>query len=155
MHFGEKKKKLKYKMSILLSDSRYFWLVALKFVPLSWHLEITEKAMRSGRLLSSSEHAPVELQQMRLKMVIDNLQWDCLIAGAHQMEPQSPLISWVNRFPSRFRNRTISFCHVLESHEYARCLLFDIRQFYCHFSIFNGSFICQRATNLIREGLYS
>ena len=28
--------------------------------------------------------------------------------GAHQMEPQSPLISWVNPFPSRFINRTIS-----------------------------------------------
>ena len=29
--------------------------------------------------------------------------------GAHQMEPPSPLISWVNPFPSRFINRTASF----------------------------------------------
>ena len=28
------------------------------------------------------------------------------IPGAHQMEPPSPLISWVNPFPSRFINRT-------------------------------------------------
>ena len=31
------------------------------------------------------------------------------ITGAHQMEPPSPLISWVNPFPSRFINRTASF----------------------------------------------
>ena len=30
-------------------------------------------------------------------------------SGAHQMEPPSPLISWVNPFPSRFINRTASF----------------------------------------------
>ena len=30
-------------------------------------------------------------------------------AGAHQMEPPSPLISWVNPFPSRFINRTACF----------------------------------------------
>ena len=30
-------------------------------------------------------------------------------AGAHQMEPPSPLISWVNSFPSRFLNRTACF----------------------------------------------
>ena len=29
--------------------------------------------------------------------------------GAHQMEPPSPLISWVNPFPSRFINRTACF----------------------------------------------
>ena len=33
--------------------------------------------------------------------------------GAHQMEPPSPLISWVNPFPSRFINRTIFFCNAL------------------------------------------
>ena len=31
------------------------------------------------------------------------------LAGAHQMEPPSPLISWVNPFPSRFINRTVCF----------------------------------------------
>ena len=31
------------------------------------------------------------------------------IPGAHQMEPPSPLISWVNPFPSRFINRTACF----------------------------------------------
>ena len=30
-------------------------------------------------------------------------------SGAHQMEPPSPLISWVNHFPSRFINRTACF----------------------------------------------
>ena len=33
----------------------------------------------------------------------------CWEAGAHQMEPPSPLISWVNPFPSRFINRTACF----------------------------------------------
>ena len=32
-----------------------------------------------------------------------------LISGAHQTEPPSPLISWVNPFPSRFINRTACF----------------------------------------------
>ena len=32
-------------------------------------------------------------------------------AGAHQMEPLSPLISWVNPFPRRFINRTTFFCN--------------------------------------------
>ena len=44
-------------------------------------------------------------------------------AGAHQMEPPSLLISWVNPFPSRFINRTIFFCNALESHECGCCLL--------------------------------
>ena len=39
------------------------------------------------------------------------------------MESPSPLISWVNPFPSRFINRTIFFCDALESHECACCLL--------------------------------
>ena len=30
-------------------------------------------------------------------------------AGAHQMQPPSPLISWVNPFPCRFINRTVCF----------------------------------------------
>ena len=34
---------------------------------------------------------------------------DLPLAGAHQMEPPSPLISWVNPFPSRFINRTACF----------------------------------------------
>ena len=44
-------------------------------------------------------------------------------AGAHQMEPPSPLISWVNPFPSRVINRTTFFCNALGSHECACCLL--------------------------------
>ena len=36
-------------------------------------------------------------------------------------------------FPSRFTNITIFFCNALE---YAFCLLFDVRQYYCNFSIF-------------------
>ena len=32
-----------------------------------------------------------------------------ILSGAHQMEPPSPLISWVNPFSSRFINRTASF----------------------------------------------
>ena len=47
------------------------------------------------------------------------------------MERPSPLISWVNPFPSIFINRTIFFCNAL-----AAC---------CHFSIFIGSFLYQRA----------
>ena len=33
----------------------------------------------------------------------------CAFPGAHQREPLSPLISWVNPFPSRFINRTACF----------------------------------------------
>ena len=61
------------------------------------------------------------------------------------MEPLSPLISKVNPFPSRFINRTIFFCNAIESHECACCLLFDVRQPCCDFSIFIGSFLYQRA----------
>ena len=39
------------------------------------------------------------------------------------MELPSPLISWVNPFPSRVINKTIFFCNALESHECACCLL--------------------------------
>ena len=55
------------------------------------------------------------------------------------MKPPSPLIS------IRFINGTIFFCNALDSHECAFCLLFDVRQYYCHFSIFMGSFLYQRA----------
>ena len=65
--------------------------------------------------------------------------------GAHQMEPASPLISRVNLIPGRFINRTIFFCNPLESHECACCLPSDVRQYHCHFSIFIGSFLYQRA----------
>ena len=61
------------------------------------------------------------------------------------MEPPSPSISGVNPFPNRFINRTIFFCNALESHECTRCLLFDVRQYRCHFSIFIGSILYQRA----------
>jgi len=61
------------------------------------------------------------------------------------LEPRSPLISWVNSFPSRFTNRTIFFCNALQSHECACWLLFDERQYYCYFSIFLGSSLYQRA----------
>ena len=44
-----------------------------------------------------------KLQQLS----VARMYWDC--AGAHQMEPPSPLISWVNPFPSRFINRTACF----------------------------------------------
>ena len=39
------------------------------------------------------------------------------------MELPSPMISWVNPFPSRVINRTIFFCNALESHACACCLL--------------------------------
>ena len=39
------------------------------------------------------------------------------------MQLPSPLISWVNPFPSRVINKTIFFWNVLESHECACCLL--------------------------------
>ena len=64
------------------------------------------------------------------------------------MEPPSLLISWVNPFPSRFINRIIFFYNAL-----AAC---------CHFSIFIGSFLYQRAKppkgivlfiNLLGKGL--
>ena len=43
--------------------------------------------------------------------------------GAHQTEPLSLLISWVNPLTSRVINRTIFFCNALESRECACCLL--------------------------------
>ena len=46
-----------------------------------------------------------------------------ITGGAHQMEPLSLLISWVNPFTSRFINKTIFFCNALESHECTCCLL--------------------------------
>ena len=61
------------------------------------------------------------------------------------MESPSPLISWVNPFPCRFINRTIFLCDALELHECAWWVLFDARQYYCHFSISIGSFLYQRA----------
>ena len=36
-------------------------------------------------------------------------EWYWSRTGVHQMEPPSPLISWVNPFPSRFINRTACF----------------------------------------------
>ena len=54
------------------------------------------------------------------------------------------------------------FSNALESHECARCLLFDVRQYYCHFSVFIGSSLYQRAKppqgtvlfiNLLGKGL--
>ena len=78
------------------------------------------------------------------------------------MEPSSPLISRVNPFPSRFVNRTIFVCHVLGSHGCACCLLFDVRQSCCHFSILIGPFLYKRAKrpqgvvlliNLLGKGL--
>ena len=41
------------------------------------------------------------------------------VPGAYQMEPPSPLISWVKLFASRFINRTIFLWNALESHEWA------------------------------------
>ena len=54
------------------------------------------------------------------------------------------------------------FSNALESHECARCLLFDVRQYYCHFSVFIGPSLYQRAKppqgtvlfiNLLGKGL--
>ena len=79
---------------------------------------------------------------------------ECLIPGAHQLKPPSPLISSVNPFPSRFINGTISYCYVLESHEYTCCLP--------SFLHFIGFSLCQRAKppewtvlfiNLLGKGL--
>ena len=74
--------------------------------------------------------------------------------GAHQMEPPSLLISGVNPFPSRFINRTIFFVmRFNRMNALAAC---------CHFSIFIGSFLYQRAKppqgivlfiNLLGKGL--
>ena len=70
--------------------------------------------------------------------------------------------SWVNPFPPWFINRTTFFCNALESHGCACCLLFEVRQYYCHCSIFIGSFLYQRAKppqgtvlfiNLLGKGL--
>ena len=49
--------------------------------------------------ISSQVTSPMQLQNRSFK------------AGAHQMEPLSPLISWVNNFPRRFINRTTFFCN--------------------------------------------
>ena len=50
------------------------------------------------------------------------------------MELPSPLISWINPFPSRVINRTIFFCNALESHECACCLLLFL-YFHCLFPL--------------------
>ena len=42
-------------------------------------------------------------------------------------------------------SRVEFFCYALESHGCACCLLFVVSQCYCHFSIFIGSFLFQRA----------
>ena len=52
-----------------------------------------------------------------------NIAWKVRKSGAHQMEPLSPLISWVNPFPSGFINRTIFFCYALVWNERACSLL--------------------------------
>ena len=63
----------------------------LKFRSLEISLEILERSFRRGEKTEISREA----------------SWD--IPGAHQMQPPSPLISWVNPFPSRFINRTACF----------------------------------------------
>ena len=68
-----------------------------------------------------------------------------ILSGVHQMRLPFPFISWVNRFPNRFVNRSIFFCNVLKSHECTCRVLFDLRRYYCHFSISIGSFLYQRA----------
>ena len=63
----------------------------LKFRSLEISLEILERSFRRGEKTEISREA----------------SWD--IPGANQMHPPSPLISWVNPFPSRFINRTACF----------------------------------------------
>ena len=85
-----------------------------------------------------------------------------LVSGRGLSDGPSVSINWVNPFPSRFIKRTIFFSNALELHERACCLLFDVRQYYCHFSIFIGSSLYQHAKppqgtvlfiNLLGKGL--
>ena len=69
----------------------------------------------------AKRHDPQSLH--RQKCEVRTLFWSPSVPGAHQMEPPSLLISWVNPYPSRFINRTIFFCNALESHECTCCLL--------------------------------
>lgn len=71
--------------------------------------------------------------------------------GANQIEPPSPLISWVNSFPCRFINRAIFLCNAVESHEWTYCLVFDIRQYYRSFLRFHWLFSVR---NLLNEPFY-
>ena len=68
-------------------------------------------------------HGEVHKYELRSISFLLRIFDSIIISGAHQMEPPSLLISWVNPFPSRFINRTIFFCNALESHECACCLL--------------------------------
>ena len=70
----------------------------------------------------------------------DNVMFDSVTPGAHQMEPLSPLISWVNPFPLTFINRTTFFFNAWIAWMRTCCPLFELRQYYCHSSISIGSF---------------
>ena len=71
-------------------------------------------------------------------MVFLKCDYRRIIVWAHQMEPPSLLISWVNPFPGRFINRTI-FSFVM------RLNRMNALTACCHFSISIGSFLYQRA----------
>ena len=64
--------------------------------------------------------------------------------GAHQMELPSPLISWVNLFPSRVINRSIFFCNALEL----------MRLLPAAISLFSLALSSISARNLLREPFY-
>ena len=151
---------------------------------LGTRLQWPQCCFQSRRERKGNEKIPSQRVRLRNKLAHANiwcacytcapLYWEIILhngyyrttqywtSGAYRMEPPSPLISWVNPFPSRFLNRTIFFWNALEPHECACCLLFDVIQYYCHFSIFIGSFLYQRAKptqgtilfiNLLGKGL--
>ena len=73
------------------------------------------------------QHASLRLGRARWWRTLSNLLTlsQSTKPGAHQMELPSPLISWVNPFPSIVINtgRTIFFWNALQLHECACCLL--------------------------------
>ena len=72
---------------------------------LLWQLKLTEFCVNLWCFFNC--FFPLDAQnEIQLLSGVFCYSW---LAGAHQMEPPSPLISWVNPFPSRFINRTASF----------------------------------------------
>ena len=106
-----------------------------------WRSRFRRRRVCLSSLLIQNSHWFCDISPRVLILVLLDLKlgWP----GAHQMEPPSPLISSGNPFTSRFINRAIFFCNAVESHEWTCCLLFDLKQYYCHFSIFTGSSACE------------
>ena len=80
-------------------------------IHLSWNLIVWRKM--KGNI---SNKKCIRKRQLHFKIQLWTIWYFARVIllrspGAHQMEPLSPLISWVNPFPRRFINRTTFFCN--------------------------------------------